>query len=65
MNHIMMGNLLKTVLEEAHHSTMTIHPSGDKRYRVRDSGAKLAKGSENKEGSNDWMSSDVHTWIGG
>ena len=65
MNYIGMGNLLKIVLEEAHHSKMTIHPRGDKMYRVRGSGAKLARGNESREGSNDRMSSDLHTWIGG
>ena len=28
-----VGSLLKTVLEEAHHSKMTIHPGSDKMYR--------------------------------
>ena len=28
-----VGSLLKTVLEEAHHSKMTIHTGGDKMYR--------------------------------
>ena len=27
------GSLIKAVLEEAHHSKMTIHPGGDKMYR--------------------------------
>ena len=53
MNHIRMGNLLKTVLKEAHHSKTTIHPSGDKMYRVRGSGDKLAEGSKSKEDSED------------
>ena len=65
MSHIGMGNLLKTVFKEAHHSKMTIHSRGDKAYIVRGSGAKLARGSESREGSNDWTSSDLHTWIRG
>ena len=28
-----VGSLLRTVLEDAHHSRMTIHPGGDKMYR--------------------------------
>ena len=28
-----MGDLVNKVLEEAHHSRMTIHPGGDKMYR--------------------------------
>ena len=28
-----IGDLMRTVLEEAHHSQMTIHPGGDKMYR--------------------------------